>query len=405
MTFTFADPKEWLLEITPLSQSHSWQQSQNYATPSSRWCAYINQICLDAFLNWVQTEYEQANVWNSSRGVPGFWEFVNGTAVLLNQRRVVLIPSEAIDDGELEVPQEWVDIPSWTADFYLAVQVKPDGESVRFWGYTTHQELKTVATYDPVDRTYCMDARHLTKDLNAFWMAYQFCEVEEIKAVIPSLPELSTTQAENMLQRLASDSITFPRLEVPFTSWGALLEKEQYRSKLYQLRQQDRQIQLFPAVNLGAWLQGIYESSWQAIETFNSNTNSLAFNFRSSTQLRPVKMERAKIIDLGGEASQKVVLVVALIPSADQVISIRVQLHPLDDEYLPSTIKLVLLAESGEMIQEVQARVQDNYMQLKLFEVDPGESFSIQVVLDSYEFKENFFIEPTLDLSNQLPMS
>ena len=32
MTFTFADPKEWLLEITPLSQSHSWQQSQNYAT-------------------------------------------------------------------------------------------------------------------------------------------------------------------------------------------------------------------------------------------------------------------------------------------------------------------------------------------------------------------------------------
>ena len=372
---------------------------------SSRWCAYINQICLDAFLNWVQTEYEeQANVWNSSPGIPAFWEFVNGTAVLLNQRRVVLIPSEAIDDRELEVPQEWVDIPNWTADFYLAVQVKPDGELVRFWGYTTHQELKTTATYDPIDRTYCMDARHLTKDLNAFWMAYQFCEVEEIKAVIPSLPELSTTQAENMVQRLVSDSIMFPRLEVPFYNWGALLEKEQYRSKLYQLRQ-DRQIQLFPAVNLGAWLQGIYESSWQAIETFNSNTNSLAFNFRSSTQLRPVKMERAKIIDLGGEASQKVVLVVALIPSADQVISIRVQLHPLDDEYLPSTIKLGLLAESGEMIQEVQARVQDNYMQLKLFEVDPGESFSIQVVLDSYEFKENFFIEPTLDLSNQLPMS
>ena len=66
------------------------------------------------------------------------------------------------------------------------MQVKPDGESVRFWGYTTHKELKTQASYDSVDRTYSMDARHLTKDLNAFWMAYQFCQVEDVKAAIPS---------------------------------------------------------------------------------------------------------------------------------------------------------------------------------------------------------------------------
>ena len=177
MTFAFADPKEWLFEITPKIQSQLWQQSQDYANPSSRWCAYLNQICLHAFLNWVQTEYaQQASVWYSSPNVPAFWEFVNGTAISLNQRKVVLIPSEAIDDLCLQVPQEWVDIPNWAADFYLAVQVKPDGEGVRFWGYTTHQELKTAADYDPVDKTYCLDARHLTKDLNAFWMTYQFCQ-------------------------------------------------------------------------------------------------------------------------------------------------------------------------------------------------------------------------------------
>ena len=170
MQNAFADPKEWLLEST--IQSQLWQQSQRYATPSSRWRAYINQICLDAFLNWVQTEYAlRASVWYSSPDVPAFWEFVNGTAILLNKRRVVLIPSEAIDDLSLEVPQEWVDIPSWAADFYLAVQVNPDGEWVRFWGYTTHQQLKTAADYDPVDRTYCLDARHLTKTSMLFgWL-------------------------------------------------------------------------------------------------------------------------------------------------------------------------------------------------------------------------------------------
>ena len=70
-------------------------------------------------MNWIQTEYAlQATVWESSPNTPAFWEFVNGTAILLNERRVVLIPSEAIDNRELEVPQEWVDIPSWVADFY-----------------------------------------------------------------------------------------------------------------------------------------------------------------------------------------------------------------------------------------------------------------------------------------------
>ncbi|MEO0684804.1 MAG: DUF1822 family protein, partial [Cyanobacteria bacterium J06649_11] len=175
MTCIFADPKEWLLEITPTNQSQSWDKSQMYSTVTSRWCAYINQICLHAFLNWIETEYaEEGKVWQSSADVPAFWEFVNGTAILLNGKKVVLIPTEAIDDGELEVPQEWVDIPSWSADFYLGVQVQPDGEYVRFWGYTTHQELKNPAYYDPIDRTYCIDAKHLTKDLNAFWMAYQF---------------------------------------------------------------------------------------------------------------------------------------------------------------------------------------------------------------------------------------
>ncbi len=389
MQNAFADPKEWLLESTIVSQL--WQQSQRYATSSSRWCAYINQICLHAFLNWVQTEYAlQANVWYSSPDAPAFWEFVNGTAILLNERRVVLIPSEAIDDLCLEVPQEWVDIPSWTADFYLAVQVNPDGEWVRFWGYTTHQELKTAADYDPVDRTYCLDARYLTKDLNAFWMAYQFC-TEEMKAVIPTLPELPTTQAENMLQRLARDSVIFPRLEVPFTSWGALLEKEQWRLSMYQIRQ-NQQMQLSPVVKLGAWLQGIYEASWQAIETFNSNNSNQAFNFRNNIQLVAAKMRRIKIIELGGEAdSQKFVLLMALTPFANQVLSIRVQLHPFNDEYLPN-IKLVLLSESREIIQEVQARIEDNYIQLKLFEVEMGERFSIDVVLESYQFEENFFL-------------
>lgn len=395
MTCAFADPKEWLLEIAPTIQSQLWQQSQSYATPSSRWRAYTNQICLHAFLNWVQNEYAlQARTWYSAPSIPAFWEFVNGTAVLLNNRRVILIPSEAIDDSELEVPQEWVDIPGWAGDFYLPVQIKPDGKSVRFWGYTTHRELKNLAQYDPVDRTYSIDGENLTKDLNAFWMAYKFCRQEDIKTAVSPLPELSTTQAENIQQRLGRSSVVFPRLEVPFMTWAALLEKEQWRQKLYQQRQQGQQMQQSQAVNLSAWVQGIYEASWQGIETFfNSNTDSLAFNFRSSPSLNAESIKRAKTIELGAQAeSQKVALLVTLFPEAKQEVGIRVQLHPVDNKYLPHNIKLVLLSELGEIIQEVQARVEDSYIQLKLFEGEVGECFKIQVILDRHQVTENFVI-------------
>ncbi|NJM69836.1 MAG: DUF1822 family protein [Scytonema sp. RU_4_4] len=394
MTCAFADSREWLLEISPTIQAQSWQQSQVYATPSSRWCAYINQICLYAFLNWISTEdFPSANVWYSSPGTSAFWEFVNGTAILLEGRRVVLIPSEAIDDSELEVPQEWVDIPSWAADYYLAVQVKPDGEWVRIWGYTTHEELKSLAHYDSVDRTYCIDARHLTKDLNAFSLSYQFCGGEEMKAAIAPLPQLSTEQAENLVQRLGNSSVTFPRLAVPFTTWGALLENEQWRQRLYQQRQQSQSSQV--RVNLSRWLEGIYDNAWEAIETFLLfNSSSLAFHFRSSSALSVGSIKRAKLIDLGMEIeSQKVVLLVAFIPESSQQVSIRVQLHPTGGEsYLPVNIKLALLLESGEIIQQVQAREQDNYIQLKRFDGEVGECFSIQVTFDSCRITENFVI-------------
>ena len=248
MTCTFADPKEWLVEITPTIQLQLWEQSQGYSTPSSRWRAYINQICLYGFLNWIETEYSlQTSVWCGSNSTPAFWEFVNGTAILVNHRRVILVPSEAIDDGELEVPQEWVDIPGWSGDFYIAVQVSPDGDWIRFWGYATHQDLKNLAQYDSVDRVYCIDGMNLTKDLNAFWMAYKFCRGEEIRSNLSPLPELSTTQAENIHKHLSSSSVRFPRLELPFPHWGALLENEEWRQKLYQQRQQSQQIKNFPS--------------------------------------------------------------------------------------------------------------------------------------------------------------
>jgi Protein of unknown function (DUF1822) len=393
MTYTFADTREWLLEIKLEVQMLLWQKSQYYSTPSSRWRAYVNQICLHAFLDWVNNEdFIQANFEQNCADTLASWEFVNGTGVQIPGRRIVLIPTEAIDDNELEVPQEWVDIPSWVGDYYLAAQVGENGDFVRIWGYISHAELKSKANYDSLERKYCVDKQYLIKDFSAFWITYLFCQEEEVRATVPSLPKVSATQAENLVQQLSNYSVIFPRLSVSFATWGALLENEQWRRQLYQKRLQPLSSQKI--INLNYWLKDIYDDFWQSVETlFSPSIGDIAVNFRDSLDIELEPVKRGKVIYLGTEASLAVILIISLNWEENQQICIRVQLHPFNGNYyLPNNIKLALLLDSGEVLQEIQAREHDNYIQLNRFAGEVGESFKIQISFDDYQITENFII-------------
>jgi hypothetical protein len=231
------DSNQVCLEIPQTAQDEAWRQSQSFSSSSSRWNAYLNQICLNAILPWLQEEYSpQAAAWPNAAVLPSFWEVVNGTAIALDAAVFTLIPIETIDLNELRVPQEWVDIPGWAADYYLAAQVNPDDRWVRIAGYCTHQQLKAEGSYDTSDRTYYLDEDNLTKDLNVLWVARQLCPDEPTKSAISPLPALPLAQAENLLQRLGNSDVVTPRLAVPFELWGALLEHGAWRQRLYQRR-------------------------------------------------------------------------------------------------------------------------------------------------------------------------
>jgi hypothetical protein len=217
-----------LLEIPPL------KPSQLHSNPASRWNAYLNQLCLSAVLPWLQEEFDpQAKAWPSNAAQASFWEVVNGVAITLGDTRFLLVPSEASDLDEMRVPQEWIDIPSWVADYYLAVQIELDDCWARVWGYATHQQLKSRGHYDANDRTYSLNA---IADPTVLWVAKQIGTGEATRSAIAPLPALSLPQAENLLQRLGDSSLIFPRLAVPFTLWGALLEHGGWRQQLYQRR-------------------------------------------------------------------------------------------------------------------------------------------------------------------------
>lgn len=249
MTFDVSPiPEQLTLEISLSSQI---QESAAFSTSGARWRASVNQMCLDAFLPWLREEqFSSARLSTQIAALPSFWEFVNGSAIACEGFRLVLIPTTTIDTVELRVPQEWVDIPSWVADYYIGVQVNPNGGWVSVWGYTTHRQLKTKGVYDGGDRTYSLDEDDLIKDINGLWITRQLCPEEILRASVAPLPELPLAQAENLLERLGNSEVVFPRLAIPFELWGALLAHGGWRQQLYERRQG-----LSPQWSIQQWLQ------------------------------------------------------------------------------------------------------------------------------------------------------
>jgi hypothetical protein len=162
-------------------------------------------------------------------------------------------------------------------------------------------------------------------------------------------------------------------------------------------------------VNLSQWFENLFESGWQSIEVLlGTDQENLAFSFRSASGLSEHQVKRAKLINLGLQlGSQSVALLVALAlakrdevppaegiaPEAEQKVSILVQMHPVGGEtYLPPNLRLALLSEAGDILQDVQSRSQDNYIQLKGFRGNPGESFNIQVAFGDASMTETFEI-------------
>ncbi len=384
MTFLLAEITQVGLEIPPTLSSQAWQQSQPYSTASRRWSAYLNQLCLDTVLPWLQQEYD-SGASASTQPSSSIWELVDGAVITLGQTRLILIPSESIDTDEFRIPQEWVDIPSWIGDYYLAVQVNPDEQSVKIWGYTTHAHLKNNGHYNWRDRTYSLDSDELITDLNVLWVARQLCPQESTRTTVDPLSSLTPTQAQNLVQRLSNSDVMVPRLAVPFELWGALLEYNQGQP-LCQHRQGQQ------TINLNRWFNQLFDSAWATIETVFPTSQPQTFSFRRTPSPQQQEVQRVKQIQLGTSTpSSVVVLLVGLSREADGRVSVRVQLHPQpNDSYLPAHVQLTLRSESGEVLRSVEARTQDNYIQIPRFKCSPEFRFSVEISGFGSSTTENF---------------
>ncbi len=260
MSFTTAliDSGQLHLEVEATQRDRIWADSQSFATPVSRWTAYLNGLAIAAILPWLKEE-GMAPRFNAA-AAKNQWELVSGSSIDVGhsihqqskavihedgssetisktkprRQRLVVLASEQLDLDEWTVPQEWVDSPAMVAEYFLTAQVNPDDSSVRLVGFTTQQRLKKEGQLDLNQRIYSLTQEDWLGDLSL--LALSVDAWPEAQAETIELPELSVEAADSLIERLANPEQLEPRLNIPFDRWAALLSHGGWQQRLAERR-------------------------------------------------------------------------------------------------------------------------------------------------------------------------
>lgn len=260
-----AFPQQLWLELPPKTSEDAAQQLADYSNDVARRRAYLNQLCLHAIADELQDDPDFEGESLSVENDPSIWEWVNGAALQLGDLRLVLIPSESTDTEELLVPWEWLDIPGWSGDYYLGVQINVESEEnwLRVWGFSSHAAVK-AGRKNNTWRTYEVARSELRENLNLLWAGRTF-NVQKEKSEVGHRAEtngvVSPKEAQRWLEQLGKPTTYSPRLEVPFERWAALLADDKWRQALYRKRLGKEEPK--KSIDLKQWLQQAMNTAWE----------------------------------------------------------------------------------------------------------------------------------------------
>ena len=383
------NPDHLWIEFSPSEIQPSEKPMQSH--PLAQKNSFLNQLSSRKIQQWLEEELGgklSPRLSFPEKDLPSIWEFVNGTSITIGNQRLVIIPSEGTDLEALEVPQEWVDIAGWEADYYLAVQVETEANWLRVWGYTTYQQLKAKGYYNAISKTYELERQDLIEEINVMLSDEKWNHSES------SSPNVSPEKVQSLIQEHCQQPGYSLRMLMPFPEWAYFLSHGVWRKQIYQYRMSGA-TETSPLQQVwqktGSWLADQSKQGWHSVEKVLGPQRSLAYQVRNHQSFP--EDAAAKIIDLGIELKQSAfALLVAQFPTENQKVLVYVQVHPMgEDSYLPPNLQLELLDETGELVQKpVVARNYDHLIQLKRFKAPSGTPFQIKLSLDEASVTERF---------------
>ncbi len=385
------EPNQIYLKISEEDRNKALQQSRKQAYSNDAACrrAYQNEL-LKPFERWLETELdlnEKPKIWSEPEDLPSFWEIVNGTIITMEKVRLLVVPDETDNFQQLHVPQEWVDIPEWATDYYIAIQQNLEDCWLKVVGYATHAQLKREGMYDPMDRTYCLDHQRLIPDLNVLSIAQEFSPHR--KLAIDPIPNLSEKEAVRLINQLSQPSLYSPRLDIPFAKWAALIANPNWRQQLYQQRTSSVPVtasQTSPKtwVKLSQWAQETLEAGKQALDDLTGYSTPTLATARGSNENEKIIQERVTL----GDSVVKLIVICER-KTTEQELRLRIKVQATDGQVnLPPNLKLSVFDESETNCEEVTASDASPAIELLPLLFDLEEKFTVQITLEGFKFEK-----------------
>jgi hypothetical protein len=411
----------------------------------------LNHLCQLAVTQYLQKSLglDICTAYPSNIKLPQINLLVDGFVLSIAGMRVVFIPSEDLDNSSFELPQEWIDLSNWAADYYVPIQIDADDENLHLWGFITHHQVKEVGEFDRIFHTYTVNSQDLNDDLDNLWLR---CELQASGETVTSqitaapTPQLSPQVAQEIINLfLQHESIFSPRLEFNFEQWGKILNQAEWLEKYLNAIASIAPVKDESITKLSAWLDRsitvIYQE-WKSIAEFFAapqfqsrmrspnkaqkvkeltispqnnlihhgtvqNIQELTAIIKSTTsqqerwdaieclwKLDPEhpSLPIYKLIDLGlfFQGEQLSLLVSVVSTSANQL-GILIRLSPnQENTKLPASIRLSRLDEAGHISRQVVAQDTEYQCLQLIFDADLGDLFSICVTLQDNKLIKHF---------------
>jgi hypothetical protein len=230
-------PDDTWIDLSAISQLDSKLSERDLADQDYHLSRVdLNQICMVAVKKWLSEIFDLELksvfpfIFGGKDNLEFISELVNGFALQLGKTRLVFIPSQSLDLTEIEIPQEWVDLPNWAGDYYVPIQVDVEGKYLHLWTFLSHYDLKNNGEFDRVFRNYEIPDGAGTKNLDVLFTACELHALGELtpkRAEIAPVPILAGADANKLIEQLQQHRSGFsPRLELLFIQWGAILNDE-----------------------------------------------------------------------------------------------------------------------------------------------------------------------------------
>jgi hypothetical protein len=282
---------EKLTETIPLEAEQldqALELSDQIGNEARKWQVYFQVLALLSFEEWLQQREPEICV-NRERSSVLQPEYANALDAVCNlnigEFRVCLIPTISFSDEEVTVPRAVIDLPEFTAHFYVVIGIEEELEVAAIRGFLRHDQL---VNYQPqlqaeADWTYQLPLAWFNREPDELLLYLQCLD----PTAIP-LPEIPTNRQATLARMQAALLTLLPQLRnrplwqvLTWEQGAAVLTTPDLLNWLYQSLTENAadftnhlsdllQILTQQAVNVRRWLRNqmdevMQELSWEVL--------------------------------------------------------------------------------------------------------------------------------------------